>query len=232
MADDDTTKKADKKTDKSPSESKGQVIDVSRPGSSKPSATSRPVIVGSGKILQDPMMKSSSENKDSHEDAQVKATTVSGEKTIQPLSTTSSDDSEVSDSSDSDDTAPASEKEDQPTPEESVATNDSADEPDSTDSEAKPESSTDPAKADEQSSESAIVDAVIDQTNSKKNTTKRETETTDDHIQTLIEEKKYFVTIGKARKKRLDTIVITMSILVIIATVVVVANQYEFISLW
>ncbi len=237
----DTSSDDSKKTD----ESKGHVIDVSRPGSAKPSATSRPVIVGSGKIMQDPMVKSSSstdkgEDSDKKDD-EAKITTGSG-RTIQPLSDiikpaeTSEEpkkkeedaaDTKDDEKTEADEQSPTPDKtDDTPTEEASKAEDDKSGDSSSDDDEPKKDDD------DDSGAESAIVDAVVDQAANKKNTTKQEAETTDEHIQSLIEQKKYFVTVGKARKRRFDAIVITLSILAIIATVVVVANEYEYINLW
>lgn len=224
MAGDDTKKSDDTSAEKSPDkkqdepEAKGHVIDVSRPGSSKPSATSRPVIVGSGKLMQDPMVKSAEAEDDA--DAASAPSSTGKSKIIQPLSE-SGNDKEADEPEES-----------EPAEAEKQAAEEGSDNPKEEDAEeSAPEAAAEKTDT-ENKSETAIVDAVIDQATSKKNTTKQEVETTDDRIDTLIEEKKYFVSVGKTRKKRFNTIVISISIAAIIATVVVVANEYEFISLW
>ena len=229
MADTDS-KKDDKKSTKS-DDTKGQVIDVARPGTAKPSATSRPVIVGSGKIMQDPMVVSSDNKESSDESADSsKAPAGSNGKTIQPLTDLNKDtdsdqeDSEEEKAKDTDvkpENPPADNTDDKPT-EDSSPTDASNN-----------ESSEEPKSDKEKSSENAIVDAVVYQaSNKKKNTTGQETETNDERYKSLIEEKKYFVTIAKHRKQRNQAVVIAISIFAIIATVVVVANEYDFISLW
>lgn len=223
------------KKETSTEESKGQVIDVSRPGSAKPSATSRPVIVGSGKIMQDPMMKSSTSS-DGKDQTEGQPPLTSSGKTIQPLSVNDTKD-KPTDTSDVDSQADEKNDTSAEVAESSSAAEATDDTPpdvskDSEDKNTDDTNKVDTEKADDVDAESAIVDAVVDQATKKKNTTKQEAQTTDEHIQSLIDQKKYFVTVGKARKRRLDAVIISLSIIAIIVTVVVVANEYEFIHLW
>jgi hypothetical protein len=153
---------------------KKQVMDVAKPGKSAPDSTGRPVIIGHKPLLkQDPMVNGDS-NKDAEETADEKLAPLHGEKVIAP-------------------------PEDVPPKEETAeAPAQPAPEP----AEEKPEEK--PQEETPVGDDSAAVDAVAEQANAKK----KDGEISEEDIKKqealakLVEEKKYFVPINVASRKR------------------------------
>lgn len=164
---------AEKKSEK-------QVMDVSKPGKAVADASARPVIVGHKPQVQDPMVTAEDTNPDVAEPEQSVASPSATKKVIAPLS-------DQENASESEAAAEDSSLESQPQPDEKS-------EPDA-------DETSDGTQSDE---EAAVVDAVADQVGAKK---KEDAKTEEDkkhfaEIEKLIAEKKYFVPIGKARRKR------------------------------
>lgn len=223
MADDKTPAASDNTAEQSDDKSaarnsseqkKVQVIDVSHPGKSAPSATSRPVIVGSGSYMKDPMVSQPAKKDDASDDnASPEKKTVGGGRVIAPLhDSVTEDDSSAAEESATDAT--------HDTAEDSAEKNNEIDEE---------QAAKQPADT---TSESAVVDAVLGQVDEKGNAVDQSAQTKDDHMQQIIREKKYFVNISKPRQSRLSIMLTILSIIVIIATIVVVANEYDVISLF
>ena len=224
MSDKDSTKKSDDKIGEAAPSAKNQVhvVDVSHPGKSAPSATSRPVIVGSGSYMKDPMVSQPQVKDDAGSDKASSSdkTATSGGKVIQPLSDTA-DAKRNEENSD--------EPEQQSDDAKSQAGETTVDDPMESSAEAKSQAGSD-TEVSAASSESAVVDAVLGQVDEKGNAVD-DSDQADDQIKQLIQEKKYFVSVSKPKQSYGSLIVTIVSIIVIVATIVVVADTYGVISL-
>ncbi len=152
---------ASKKSDK-------QIMDVAKPGKSPADASARPIIVGHGPRVQDPMVNTpEADDPDEPKTETASAITPTSKKVIAPIPETEN------------------------IPDETIVQ--SADKPEEV-----------PETTDTDISDSAIVDAVVDQVGNKN----KEDQSTDEDkkkqeaIDKLVLEKKYFVPIGRAHKKR------------------------------
>jgi|AntRauTorckE6833_2_1112554.scaffolds.fasta_scaffold00163_32 hypothetical protein len=211
--------------DKTASSKSNQVFDVSHPGKTPPSATSKPIIVGRGSIIKDRTLTvSDDDTKDDVEKASTPEPTkvISGNgKTIQPLSTSS-------DSNDDADTSEIAEK----------TTDKVSEEPESEKKDTTKEAAGD-AEPDEpeelKEPQNAIVDAVLDQATQKKNTANPDAGNVaqDEKIQQLIDEKKYFVKTGHTEQanKALNTILIIIIVTSLVAGLLYVAHSRGYITL-
>lgn len=224
MSDKDTTAKKSDDTAETEStaskQQKIQVVDVSHPGKSAPSATSRPVIVGSGSYMKDPMVSQPSAKEDTDDAPSSDKSAVGGGKVIQPLGGTVD--------------AKSSEEDTEGPEQPNNDTNKQADEATADDSTESSAEANNQAGSDAQSSagssESAVVHAVLGQVDEKGNAVD-DPDQADDQIKQLIQEKKYFVSVSKPKQSYGSLIVTIVSIIVIIATIVVVAAAYDIISL-
>lgn len=199
-----------------------QVIDVSHPGKSAPSATSRPVIVGSGSYMKDPMVSRSSAKDDTDADDAPSSNkpAVGDGGVIQSLGGIGNAKSNEED-----------------TEELEQLNNDTNKQVDEAATDASTESS---AEANNQAgsdtrlsagnSGGAVVDAKLGQTDEKGNAVE-DLDQTDNQINQLIQEKKYFVSVSKPNQSYGSLIVSIVSIIVIITTIVVLADAYDVISL-
>lgn len=208
---------------------KKQVFDVSHPGTSAPSATSKPVITGSGAIMKDPMVQGSSSDIGSDsDDSKSEVSKTKKGRTLQPLhedinseddDTTKAESVNVavkagdSTSAETDDkTADSSNDETQT----AVSSSDQdADEPEDT---AEPKN--------------AIVDAVIDQTTGGNNSTKKiGSDEVDSSIQEHIQNKTYFVKISHASNSNALSVLVILTLLLVIAGIFYIADQRGIITL-
>ncbi|GAC1391521.1 MAG: hypothetical protein NVSMB46_04350 [Candidatus Saccharimonadales bacterium] len=156
-----------------------KVFDVAKPGKSTPDVTSRPVIIGHGPILQDPMVNGTKTNveEDNQEDTAQKAKVIR-EKVLAPTDEATNN-------------VQAAKSED-----------------------AKVQDTEDPKQAEKQSAEkydssvsdsnTAIVDAVLDQVPDKEQDLSVDNKANEQlkAIEKLIVEKKYYVPIGKVRRRK------------------------------
>lgn len=219
-ASDNTPEQADDKSaaNSSSEQKKVQVIDVSHPGKSAPSATSRPVIVGSGSYMKDPMVSQPPVKKndagDDNDSPEKK--TVGGGRVIAPLHDGASEDN-----------SSAVEESAIDAPHDAKDTTQASAEKNSDINEGK-----DVKKPGNATPESAVVDAVLGQVDEKGNTVDQSAQTNDDRMQQLIREKKYFVSISKPKQSHLSMVLTALSIIVIIVTIIAVANQYDVLSLF
>lgn len=196
--------------------SKKQVMDVSKPGKAAANASSRPVIVGHGPLVQDPMVTSDEDNKEPKETSEKLTSPANSKRIIAPLSETEkeSDTEEVSvpESTSEAETVGETEPAEEATPETDEAV-----------VEETPEKPVEPETADP-SADSAVVDAVIDQVGDKK---KDEIEAEEERkrqesIDKLVAAKKYFVPIGKVHKKS-SRIWLTLTLLLLLVLLGLVA---------
>lgn len=173
----------------SASNSKKTVMDVSKPGKTAATATSRPVIITHGAIVKDPMV---------NEEA---ATDTPAQETQTPLpSTTKKVITPLSDQKNSDDSGP----EDAPSTEAPTS------ESEKTETSEKPAAQADvsekePAEPEAQEeNEEAVVDAVVEQVTDKKaeEQATAEEDKRRELVTKLITEKKYFVPLAVARHNR------------------------------
>ncbi|HSX43808.1 MAG TPA: hypothetical protein VLE69_00705 [Candidatus Saccharimonadales bacterium] len=239
-----TTKKDDK------------VMDVSKPGSSAPDASSRPVIVGHRTLLQDPMMKSAEPEADKEEKVIVSTTAP----TIKPPSESKSDKVEVvGDSPESakiekSDVKESAKETGEPKQDESkpLAVIESTemekdetkpetdDEPKETEEQATTEESKDEPKPDtepEENSESsnsdeAATDVLAEQAAAKKTTDKEDKEAVarQEAVQKLVTDKTYNLPIGEAKRKRNMSLVVLLLLLIVAAALLYLAIDAEIIK--
>lgn len=193
-----------------------QVFDVAKPGKTPASSTSRPVIVGHGPMLKDPMV-----NEEEKEDSRQTAPKISGgtigEKVVEPPKKEDSD--SVKESSKEDKaTEESPEKTEEKKAEEQTTSTDSITEK----IEEKEEDSsnkTDNVNNDEDTKQDKNeVQAVNKADTAKKNPAQsKEDEARQKEIEKLIEEKKYFVPIGQVAKKRNNTTAVVALFIVLLA---------------
>lgn len=209
---------------------KKQVFDVSHPGTSAPSATSKPIITGSGAIMKDPMVQDNPADaqSDSGESTSEVSKTKKG-KTLQPLH----DDI----TSESDEDAPQEENvnvtvksESSPAPEKDGEEDIDSAKPELEDATSAPEESTDEPE-DTAEPKNAIVDAVLDQNTGGKNSTKKVADDVDNSIQEHIQNKTYFVKISHASTSNTLSVLIILTLLLVIAGIFYVADQRGIITL-
>jgi hypothetical protein len=182
--------------------SKKPVFDVSKPGKSAPNASSRPIIVGH-KIMQDPMV--SSDNKEEDPEQKVDVRVSSSGKSVAPPSSSkaviepSSEEKEKPD--------PVSGNEKKP---EGANSEEQTDEKPETDSAETEGAGVEESPAAEKEDSSAVVDAVVEQADSKKKKDEmsEQDKAKQEAINELIDQKKYFVKISPAGRRRWPKIAI------------------------
>lgn len=168
-----------------------QVMDISKPGKTPASPSSRPVIIGHRPMVQDPMVTSAEENntETTESDEVTPKITTTSKRVITPIS-----EAESTASSADENTEVAQEVE--------SASSDGAETQLSADTEESKISDNQDASND---SEAAVVDSVIDQVDigSKREAEQKaeEERKKQEALDKLIAEKKYFVPIGKTHKK-------------------------------
>lgn len=175
-----------------------QIMDVSKPGKSAPSASSKPIIVGHRTVVQDPMVTAAVDPEaDSPEVGQetVPVAVVTSPSATKKVITPISD-----------------------VPEAAAETEESA--VANTENESVEQTS-------EDTSDSAVVDAVIDQVGDKKNDNKvtEEERKKQEHIEKLVVDKKYFIPIGKLTHRRNLTVVWVLLLIVIAAAGLLAATD-------
>jgi hypothetical protein len=196
---------------------KKQVMDVSKPGKTPASASSRPVIVGHKPQVQDPMM-TTEETKDETPETSETTPEVSSpalsKKVITPLSEADKDADE-----------PAEDEPTEEASEEPEQVSEAAEEPDEKQAAPVTEEAEEPKTPEpEDSTDSAVVDAVIDQVGDKKQDEieAEEERKRQETIEKLVAEKKYFVPIGKAHKKSNQiSLVLTLLLFVVLVGIFV-----------
>lgn len=175
---------------------KSPVMDVTRPGKTPAAATSRPVIIGHGAMMKDPMVRDNSREDNA---GGTMASPAHDQPLVQKaeLTVAPPESKEPVESS----TADATVKTEPVTTE-----SDAAAVPESTDDEAgessQEESSEQTTESDEQLTEKGVVDAVVGQAaQNSKDKKKTEAEAAKQAaIEKLIKEKTYFVRIGQAHR--------------------------------
>lgn len=172
--------------------SKKTISDVDKPGTTPADATSRPVIVGHGPTMKDPMVTADTKDTDNDTPSAAKLR-VAPKKVIAPLSPEEASVEETPQE-------PVSEEVD---PEKSESTKET---PAKTEP-AKPES---PKPADDSASDSAVVDAVLDQANVTKHADIEDNAAVkrQELVNKLVAEKKYFVPLATAQHRRNNKIAI------------------------
>jgi hypothetical protein len=182
-----------------------QVMDVAKPGKNAPDASAKPVIVGHGPMVRDPMVNADTdaevEKPESEEQASVPAVSI-GKKVIAPIT----QEEEPKEAESSDAAAPTSE----PSPEEPKADETS----EATDS-----------------ADSAVVDAVIDQVGTKEPEGQSEEERKrQEELDKLVAEKKYFVPLGKAHRNSNRMLFIFTLFLLVVFLGLLLAIDAEIIA--
>ncbi len=193
--------------------SKKPMDDVTQPGKSAPSATSRPIIVTHGPMMQDPMVQKEAKPEE------VKLSTVAHEKVInEPTSTKV----EVKDGADSVPIEVARAEEPKPAekPELEVTEPVSA-----TPSEPKPDDDSVPLDGDS----GAAVEAVADAAKDKKKTDddQKEIEAMRAKVDQLVAERKYYVPLGVASHKRHHRTALIIVLILLAAAVGAAAFAYD-----
>jgi hypothetical protein len=208
-----------------------KVFDVAKPGDSKPDASARPIIVGHGPMVQDPMM--AAESKDKSEpptapdlDAKAKAdeekspekAVFHGPKRIEPLHTESEEDS------------PAKILEEETVPAET--TEEKSEPAKETESETKTE---DEKSTDEQtdtgSSDSAAVDALAASAEKRKIQETEAEMTKRKAMQELANSKKYYVPIKETHGKKSTGAFTVILLLLVVAAGFYLAVDAELIDI-
>lgn len=202
-----------------PSKSAGRKksMDVSKPGTSAPDTSSRPLIVSGRPMVKDPMMTASDTNDTPVVEAASPET--HGDRVIQPLSQQDVE----SDSPESETPAPeVTEVEAEAADSEQPATPDSAEE-------VPEEKSDEPSEETTKSSgsnETAVVDAVVDQADlgpKKKDDKETEAEKARKaEIEKLIAEETYFLPIGEITRRKNNK----NSVLILLVLIVCVIGVY------
>lgn len=203
-----------------------KAMDVAKPGKVPADASSKPIIVTHRPIVQDPMVKSDTEISDLlpvKESQEVKSSPTSGEKVIAPPDHTAETDTEKKPAETEDETVEAA-KPEAAEPEGETDAEPEANKPPKASKPAQSDPDT-TAKADTKkpspSSEAAVVDAVLDQTEAgskQKEDKEAEQEAAKlEHLQKLVEEKKYFVKTGQVARRRNNRIAFVFLVLLLIA---------------
>jgi hypothetical protein len=171
------------------SNSKKTVMDVSKPGKTAATATSRPVIITHGALVKDPMV-----NEEAATDTPVQETqapiTPAAKKVIAPLSAAENAEAKAE-----------SETETDTIKQEVAAEETSKKDPVA---ETKPSEKDEPESEDETESEEAVVDAVVEQVADKKAQEQAgvEEQKRQELVTKLVADKKYFVPLAVARRER------------------------------
>ncbi len=164
------------------------VMDVSRPGKTAPTASAKPIIVGHGPMVQDPMVtaetKPVAESPEAPKAQPVVATPSAAKKIISPITQQKSE-------------ATAEPEAVTPDEETQVASSETPD----------------PASA--SLDDTAVVDAIVDQVGDKKHDVPTEEDRKQqEKIERLIAEKKYFVPLGKLHQGSSKAITVIVLLLV------------------
>ncbi len=164
--------------------SKKTISDVEKPGTTPANATSRPVIVGHGPVMKDPMV--TTDKKDTNDQAtdtpSAAKLRVEPKKVIKPLTPEETAEEDATKDPAPESEAPAKDTTGKPEPE-------------------KPK----PAEpAEDSSSESAVVDAVLDQANETKQSDIEDKAAAErqELVGKLVADKKYFVPLATAQHRR------------------------------
>ncbi len=221
--------------------SSDKTMDVSKPGKVAADASAKPIIVTHRPMVQDPMMKPETDVSDleSQKDnpKENKSTPTSGEKVIQPIDKDLKADPSEIDKAAAAAVAPKqkakTESKDEETPDKETETSSEAvvEKPaeevspadDKTDkSETNIEETAPPkdeVKKPSSTSGAAEVDAIVDQATAGKHKEKQEAEqeaAKQDHLQKLIDDKKYFVKTGQVARRRNNRIALTFLVLIVL----------------
>lgn len=266
----DTSKNSASQKSKPAANKQKQVFDVSHPGSSPPSATSRPVIVGSGSVMQDPMVNKKTtdiaENESSSTKVNVKTPSGSS-RIVQPLAkdnTTEKDASSetVPDEASAKDTgtksspasdaesaiaaslpaakskgadkssvAPASNASDGE--DNSVNKADNTEKPsDDTEATTQPSETETLKQPDSHSNDNAVVEAVLNQSGGEKTAEAKNNPPDEARLQKLIDDKTYFVTVGRhSRQRRVTLVLLFFVLLAATALALLAAHEYGYITI-
>lgn len=193
------------------------VMDVSKPGKSAPAATSRPVIIGHGPMVQDQTVRGDGLAVEPEgEKINVSRTQT---KVIAPPEQGKEDTPIVSDSAPQSEEVPetASDEQASATAEEKV---------DGAQSENTESTNTEETGAKD---ENAVVDAVIDQAQKDKNpaAVSEEDKKKQEEIDKLVESKKYFVSIGQdKRRRRSKSLLVSLLMLLLLAGGYIAADRF------
>lgn len=230
------------------SSSNKKTMDVSKPGNVPADASARPLIVSHRPMVQDPMMKSDkgiSELDSAEEVTEVKSSPTSGEKVIKPLDHSS--ETEASDLEQSAEVAAGSkakaEDKEAPKPDTEIDPKDSKTEKETGKEDTKtPEAEDEPkpeteSKKTSNSSEAAEVDAVLEQGEASKQTEEQEADQAAqqeaakrEHLQKLIDNKKYFVKTGQVARRRNNRIAIAFVVLLLVVAGLYLAVDAKLIK--
>jgi len=182
---------ADKSKDK-------KLMDVSRPGKSAPSATSRPIIVTHGPMMQDPMVQKEEPAEE------VKVAAVSHEKVIEQPAAPAEE--------------PVVKPEEKPQPE--------ADEPaPKPPEEPKPESDSMPLDGDSGATVEAVADSARDKKKADEEVKAAETEKA--KVSQLVAERKYFVPLSVTSHKRHHRTALILTLILLAAVVGAAVYAYD-----
>lgn len=178
---------------------KKAVFDVSKPGSTPPDSSSKPIIVSHKPMIKDPMMQEEAAVSEVEETEKISSTPKDTGKVIEPLSKDSDDNKEE----------PKKESEEKPPEEPS----------DDKTSDDKEKDEVDPKSGD--SADSAVVDAVLSQAEQKGKKSKEaealaEREAANNK---LIESKKYFVKIKQPKRRRNKRMLLTLIFVILLGLV-------------
>lgn len=209
---------------------KKQVFDVSHPGTSTPSATSKPIITGSGTMMKDPMFsEDDSKNTESTSEKVDVKVTPSGNRTIQPLETKDAESEETNKEPDAANPIQAPETTTEPIADESSKNESTVKEASkSEDTNNEKEAASDNDKE----PENAIVDAVLEQSPDKNNSTKQPAVETEEKYRQLIEAKTYFVKTSSAQSNGLQVVVVLLLLVCAAAAGLYLAHLEGYISVF
>lgn len=194
---------------------KKHVMDVMKPGKAAATATSRPVIVGHGAMIKDPMVheKGSEAASEISDSDAVEAKSPSATKlVIKPLEAeekaVEAEEKPVKDADSSESAVPAETPKDEPKKEEEKS-DDTDDESDTED---------DPIDG----SDKAIVEAVSDQAKLSADEKKRQEQEAAEAeaINKLIEDKTYFISVGQVRRHRNNQMAAVLLLVILFALVI------------
>lgn len=188
------------------SNNKKPIEDIAKPGNTPADATSRPVIIGRGPVMRDPMVNDENEPSQMEPEAE-KPPLPTTKKVIKPVE---SDESPAQTEDNPDESEPSKGK-----PESDTKPSD--------------ESSADkPAETDDEVSDTAVVDAVLDQVDDKKEQTAEDkaAEERQNLVNKLVAEKKYFLPLAAAQHRRNNRImlIVLVALLPLIVGVVLAVD--------
>lgn len=185
--------------------SAGKSMDVMKPGATAPESSGRPIVVTNRPIMQDPMVKDTTEEKSEDDNTPTPTVSSGSTKVIAPI-TPQELEKETDD--------PAAEKEEETGPD--------------------PEVKTSVPSPEEESEQAAVVDAVVASAGNNQTPQQQDEIAQDERkqrVQKLIDSKKYVVPIGQVNRKKLHQQLAVLVVFLVLVGGVYVAADMGYVPL-